>query len=456
MSEVAMAIVHAVGLPQNESERKAIAFFRDHLPGDDYLLFHSFELSSGKVPYEYDMVVIGPRGIYPMEVKGYAGRIRGNASHWEFENGGIIPSPLPLASHKARVLKSRLESDNPALRNIFVSPTLVILTHDKAQIELDDPEKWRVMRLSQVVEFILNDSGDSIAHYTDRICHALFRQFRPLRRENEIGDYIVLETISRNNLYSTFLARHKLIESSARFALKVYSLDLYTNAAEQLRQRQVILRDSRALYRLGDHPHIVRAHPPFPWESNRIVLPLDWVDGYSLRALLDSPASLSYPTKLDIARAVCEGLRFAHLHGVLHRDVRPDNVLVAREDKVKLINFDCARIEGDDLPTIASRIGRRLDERYVAPEVWQNPVNASRVSDIYATGILLFELLTGKTPYSKIREVFAKQGLPQKPTDLNPALPKDADELILAMCAYDPAKRLADLDQVIVFLELLK
>jgi hypothetical protein len=66
------------------------------------------------------------------------------------------------------------------------------------------------------------------------------------------------------------------------------------------------------------------------------------------------------------------------------------------------------------------------------------------------------QVLTDKTPYSKIREVFAKQGLPQKPTDLNPALPKDADELILAMCAYDPAKRLADLDQVIVFLELLK
>lgn len=450
-----MAIVHAIGQPANESERKAIAFFRDHLSGDDYIIFHSFELSSGKVPYEYDMVVIGPRGVYPIEVKGYLGRIRGNASHWEFENGGIIPSPLPLASNKARVLKSRLESDNPALRNIFVSPTLIVLTHDKAQIELDDSEKWRVMRLNQAVEFILNAPGGSIAHYTDRICHALFRQFRPLRHENEIGDYIVLETISRNNLYSTYLARHKLIESSTRFALKVYSLDLYTNEVEQARQRQVILRDSTALHRLGDHPNIVRAHPPFPWESNRIVLPLDWVDGYSLRDPLDSQASLSLATKLGIARAVCEGLRFAHSHGVIHRDVRPDNVMIQRGDKVKLINFDCARIEGGNLPTIASRVGRRLDERYVAPEVWQNPANASRAADIYATGILLCELLTGKPPYSKIRDVFANQGLSQKPSDLSPALSKDAAELIEAMCVFDPAKRLADLEQVIVFLELL-
>jgi hypothetical protein len=450
-----MAIVHAIGLPQNESERKAIAFFRDHLPGDDYIIFHSFELASGKVPYEYDMVVIGPRGIYPIEVKGYLGKIRGNALHWEFENGGIIPSPFPLASNKARVLKSRLESDNPVLRNVFVSPTLIVLTHDKAHVGLNDPEKWRVMYLDEAVKFILAATGDSITHRADQICHALFRQFRSLRRENEIGDYAIVETISRNNLYSTYLAKHKLIQSPARFALKVYSLDLYTNDSERARQREVILRDSNALYRLSGHPNIVRAHPPFPWESNHIVLPLDWVDGYSLRDLLDSQTSLSYTTKLEIARAICDGLRFAHLHGVIHRDVRPDNVMVERGDKVKLINFDCARIEGGDLPTIASRIGRRLDERYVAPEVWQEPTRASRAADIYATGILLFELLTGKTPYSKIREIFARQGLPQKPTDIKPDLSKDVDELIETMCTFDPAKRLATLDQVIVFLELL-
>lgn len=450
-----MATIHAIGQPANESERKAIGYFRDHLPDDDYIIFHSFELSSGKVPYEYDMVVVGPRGIYPIEVKGYLGKIHGNAMHWEFENGGIIPSPLPLASNKARVLKSRLEGDNPALRAVFVSPTLVVLTSDQAHVQLDDSEKWRVMHLAEAVEYILGAPGDSITHYTERIIHALFRQFRPMRRENEIGDYIVIETISRNNLYSTYLAKHKLIQSPARFALKVYTLDLYASDSEQARQREMILRDSNALYRLNGHPNIVRAHPPFPWESNRIVLPLDWVDGYSLRDLLDNQEALSYPSRLGIARAVCEGLQFAHSHGVIHRDVRPANVMIEHGDKVKLINFDCARIEGGDLPTIASRVGRRLDERYVAPEVWQDPTRASRASDIYATGILLFELLTGKTPYSKIREVFTRHGLPQKPTDVKSNLPKDVDELIGAMCAFDPTERLANLDQVIVFLDLL-
>lgn len=450
-----MAIIHAVGLPQNESERKAIGYFRDNLPGDDYIIFHSFELASGRVPYEYDMLVIGPRGIYPIEVKGYLGRIHGNALHWEFENGWIIPTPLPLASNKARVLKSRLEGDNPALRSVFISPTLVVLTNDQTRLQLDDPEKWRVMHLDEAIKYILGATGESITHYTERVIHALFRQFRPMRRENEIGDYIVIETISRNNLYSTFLARHKLIQSPTRFALKVYSLDLYTNDSEMARQREVILRDSNALYRLSGHPNIVRAHPPFPWESNRIVLPLDWIDGYSLRDLLDNKESLLYATKIGIARAICEGLQFAHSHGIIHRDVRPDNVMIERGNKVKLFNFDCARIEGSDLPTIASRVGRRLDERYVAPEVWQDPTRASRASDIYATGILLFELLAGKTPYSKIREVFARQGLPQRPTDVKSDLSKDVDELIGTMCAFDPTKRLASLDQVIVFLDLL-
>lgn len=450
-----MAVVHAVGQPQNESERKAIGYFRDHLLGDDYIIFHSAELSSGRVPYEYDMVVIGPRGVYPIEVKGYLGRIRGNASDWEFENGSIMPSPLPLASNKARVLKSRLQADNPMLARVFVSPTLLVLTSEKAQAQLDDEERWRVMHLEQAVEYILHATGESIEHYAQRIIQTLFRQFRPVRPENEIGDYLVIDTISRNSLYATFLARHKLLQFPARFGLKVYSLDLYANEHERARQREVILRDANALSCLGDHPNIVRAHPPFPWESNRIVLPLDWVDGYSLRDMMERKESLPLDVKLQIARGLGRGLEYAHQHGVLHRDIRPENILIERSHESKLINFDCARIEGGDWPTIASRVGRRLDERYVAPEVWQDPSRASRASDVYAAGVLLFELLTGQAPYSRIREILSSKHLPLKPSQIKSDLPRDADELIASMCAYEPSQRLANLGEVIELLDLL-
>jgi len=82
---VLMAIVHPIGLPENDSEREAIASLAEHLP-DDYILFHNLELGAPSgLPYEYDIIVIAPHAVYTLEVKGYRGQIQGNAQEWELE-----------------------------------------------------------------------------------------------------------------------------------------------------------------------------------------------------------------------------------------------------------------------------------------------------------------------------------------------------------------------------------
>jgi serine/threonine protein kinase len=179
------------------------------------------------------------------------------------------------------------------------------------------------------------------------------------------------------------------------------------------------------------------------------VLPLEWIDGYSLRGLLDANEPLRFSRKIDIVRQVCEGLAYAHRNGVIHRDVRPDNVIVPAQGPVKLVNFDCARVEGDDLQTIATRLGRQLDQRYVAPEVWLDPRAASPASDLYSAGIILFELLTGRPPYEKIREVIAASGLPSMPTQVDPDLSSDVDEVVSCMCAFRPQDRYGNLTQAV-------
>lgn len=450
-----MAIVRPIGQPENESERKAIAYFRDHLSDDNYILFHNLDLRSHNVPNEFDIVIVGERAVYPIEVKGYSGRIIGNASEWEFENGSMIESPIRLSNKKTRVLASAIHRI-PMLDRVFVEPTLVILTDDGAEIDLDDESRYRVMHLDQAIRFIRNDTRESIVDLHDRIVNAVARQFQPLHRANEIGEYVVKETLSQNELYSTYLAEHRLLPATTRFMLKVYHLDLYAEPQEQERQRAWILRDSNALLRLEGHPNIVQAHPPFPWQSNQIVLPLDWVDGYSLRGLLKSQKPLAFRSKIEIARQVCKGLKHAHTNGVIHRDLCPENIIVSRKGTVKLTNFDCARIEGGGLATIASRVGQHLDEHYLAPEVWQDPANASRSSDIYAAGILLYELFVGKTPYDRMQEVLTAKGLPKKPSDAGSNLSPEFDVLMVRMCAFDAASRTATLDDAIQYLERLK
>jgi len=448
-----MAVVHAVGLPENESERKAISYLAQHLPSD-YHIFHNLELPAPPgMSYEYDIIVLGEYAVYAVEVKGYQGRIRGNAYEWELESGAIRRSPIPLANKKAKVLVSFLRSRGRLQGKVWVQP-LILLTDEQARVRLNDAQAERVLRLDQAVAYILNPgrlpmSSARVGHLIGTICDVISQQFRPLRRQREIGDYLVLETIGRNNLYTTWLARHRLIHTRNRFVLKVYHFDIYASSYERRRQQERILRDAEALHRLAGHPNIVRAHLPFPWQDNQIVLPLEWVDGYSLRGLLDADEPLTFSRKIDIVRQVCEGLVYAHRNGVIHRDVRPDNVIVPSQGPVKVVNFDCARVEGDNLQTIASRLGRQLDQRYVAPEVWLDPRAASPASDLYSAGIILFELLTGRPPYEKIREAISARGLPSMPTQVDPGLPSDVDEVVSGMCAFRPQDRYENLARAV-------
>jgi serine/threonine protein kinase len=123
-------------------------------------------------------------------------------------------------------------------------------------------------------------------------------------------------------------------------------------------------------------------------------------------------------------------------------------VIVCPEGGLRLVNFDCAHLGGQDMSTIATRVGRRLDERYVAPEVWLDPANATKSSDIYSLGIIFHELLTGRTPYQKIMDVYKSREVKSSIGELRPDLDGDAERLFLAMCAFDPRSRSSDLAEI--------
>jgi serine/threonine protein kinase len=454
-----MAITHAIGNPENDSERKAIKELST-LPGDDYIVFHNLEIPTPSgLPYEYDIIVVGEYAVYVVEVKGYQGGVKGNAHEWELEGGAIYKSPIPLSNKKAKIVADRLRRHSPFLEKVWVQ-SMVVLSDDRVSISLNDPQANRVMRLCDAKDYIINPrnlpiSSQPITRYTDIICDAIFHHFRPLRRHHEIQDYHVIETIGKNELYTTFLAQHRFIHTNSRYLLKVYSFNVYASAETRQKQEERIVRDADALHRLGNHPNIVHAHPPFSWEHNKIVLPVEWVDGFTLRGLLDTGEELSYSRKVEVIREAFEGLQHAHTNEVIHRDIRPENIVVPHNGPIKLVNFDCARVEGDNLKTIATRIGRHLDERYVAPEVWQNPGSASYVSDIFALGIVFFELLTKQTPYLKIKEYFRTRNLPLLPSEIDPSLPKDVDFVIKQMCEFDPKKRYKSAKDVIVDLQII-
>jgi serine/threonine protein kinase len=452
-----MARVRNIGLPANDSERKAISYLAKELP-DSYVLLTNLELPTRNgFAYEYDIIIIGDLVVFVVELKGFGGVIKGNALEWELSSGKVIKSPIPLLNTKAKIVSSRLETSVPSLADVWVRP-LLILTDDRVSVKVNDPFAINIKKLDESILMMTKCDKpfkDIKPTVSRKIEDAIANQFLPLKRDKELGEYRLIEQVSRNDLYTTFIAEHKLLRGEKRYLLKAYTLKIYADSEEQQKHYSRVLREAKTLSELPAHSNLVRADTPFTAGDDKVVLPLEWVDGHSLRWLLDEKASAASVPAKQILLALCSVLTYVHGYGIVHRDLRPDNVLVCADGTIRLVNFDCAHIGGQDMFTIATRVGRHLDERYVAPEVWKDPGNATIGSDIYSLGIIFHELLTGRTPYQKIKEIYENKEVKSSIIELRPDLDKEAEKLFLSMCAYDPRSRTSDLSDVQGWIEML-
>ena len=457
-----MAIIHRIGIPENDSETKAIKRLGKKLP-DDYFVFHNFEVTTGRgLPYEYDIAVLSPHALYHLEVKGYRGAIRGNPLQWVFENGSVYPSPIPLANKKSKVLAGKLRQHSRRLDDVFVE-TLILLTDDQARIKLNDDQAGRVVHLNAVVERLceprwLPVSTGNITGAHETVCEALFAT-RPSQRTRQIGLYDVIEKLDQDDRFTVFLAKHRFIQTQPLTYLKVYHFDVYATPQEkQYRLREVFHgQDTRRL--LGAHPNLLQAGDMFAWSDDTFVEPTEYIEkGRRLETLLgDNPEwPLTWPEKIQIIKGVGSGLAHAHRHGVIHRDVRPTNIVVAPGGLVKLANFDLAFIPAAPNLGIAQSVREYFDPRYVAPAVWVNPSDVVPASDVYSLGLVFYQLITGQPPRHDVEAVLAGKGPAIDKQLLAEELGRSgiqgdwagAAEIIARMCAPERADRYATVADV--------
>ncbi len=250
-----------------------------------------------------------------------------------------------------------------------------------------------------------------------------------------VGRYMLTGSLGRGAMGAVYRAMDPLIERTV--AIKVLSVEL--PASEQADFRDRFFREAKAAGRLN-HPNIVTIYDVGESEGTPYIA-MEYLPGRTLRETLDSGVVLPIRRAVEIAMLVARGLDYAHEQGIIHRDIKPANIMLSRNGLVKIMDFGIATASDSSRTHTGGLVG---SPRYMAPEQITNEAVDGR-TDIFALGVTLYEMLTGKDPFAgqTIPEVMHKilHAEPEAPSALNPDIPERLEQIVLKMLAKEPAQR---------------
>ncbi|MGH3114584.1 MAG: Stk1 family PASTA domain-containing Ser/Thr kinase, partial [Gaiellaceae bacterium] len=266
------------------------------------------------------------------------------------------------------------------------------------------------------------------------------------------GRYRIVRKLGSGGMANVYLAEDE--DLGRRVAIKILN-DRYANDDLFIERFR---REAKSAAGLS-HPNIVSIYDRGEAEGTYYIA-MEVIEGRSLKELILTRGALPVDTAIGYAKQLLEALRFAHRHGIIHRDIKPHNVLVsadqhvkANEPRLKVTDFGIARHGASQMTEAGSIMGTA---QYLSPEQARGaPVTAA--SDLYSAGVVLYEMLTGKVPYTgdSAIEIAMKHVnvLPAPPSSLRPEIPIELDQIVLRALAKDPEDRYQTAEEFIEDLE---
>ncbi len=187
------------------------------------------------------------------------------------------------------------------------------------------------------------------------------------------------------------------------------------------------VREARAMAKLT-HPNIATIYESGD-AGGSLYLIMEFVDGVTLREAIRSKV-VTAGTALQIVGQLCDALEYAHSQGVVHRDIKPENILLDRAGKVKVVDFGLAKLADDNAMSLTHTRQAMGTPHYMAPDQWEKPTEVDHRADIYALGVVIYELLTGELPLGRF-----------DPPSVKSRLDARIDEIVLKLLAKEPDRR---------------
>ncbi|HEY0779310.1 MAG TPA: serine/threonine-protein kinase, partial [Gemmatirosa sp.] len=255
------------------------------------------------------------------------------------------------------------------------------------------------------------------------------------------GEYDVLREVGHGGMAAVYLAWDR--ELARYVAIKV----LLPELAHHPTMSQRFLQEARTAANLDDHPSVVRVYRAKEAQGLRYFV-MKYVDGCSLDQLLRSSGPLAPDLAAHVVDQVALALQYAHEHGVVHRDVKPGNILLDRAGGVVVTDFGIAKVaEAEQLTRTGFAIGT---PHYMSPEQWRvEPLTPA--SDQYALGVVAYHLVTGEVPFDGTQYGIQEQHLRAEPPALSArrdGVPAAFGAVVRVMLAKAPVERFPDLRSV--------
>jgi eukaryotic-like serine/threonine-protein kinase len=271
------------------------------------------------------------------------------------------------------------------------------------------------------------------------------------RKTSTLGDFKLLKKLGQGGMGAVYKAHQISLDRPC--ALKVLSRELAGKPDFVTRFKL----EARSMAKI-DHPNVVKCYAVDEAQGMHFVA-MEFIEGRSLQDWLDELGRISVPDTIHVALQCADALQYAHAVNMVHRDIKPDNILITSKGQVKIADFGLAKVLDDNMSMTQSGTGLGTPH-YMPPEQARNAKYVDQRSDIYALGGTMYHCVTGQTPFSGesvLELITAKErGSFTSAKRINPEVPERLDLMLDKAMAKDQKHRYQDIGEFIRDLESLK